>query len=318
MRICLLLASGAALFAQPAAQPPATKERTADTVIATVEGKNLTLGDLRKMIDADPRLLQFIQQQPQNAGQAIGQWFMLRYLAAQGEQLHLADQSPLKEQLEQARAIALFQAMTNHERDGYGVTSEQIDAYFASHRSSYEQARIKAIFVAYKPAAKQAGTSPDALADLAKRALETAHAASDRTEAEAKALAESIVKQIRAGADFLKMVAQYSDDEGSKAQGGDFDTIKPNSAYPEDFRKAVFALKVGDVSDPVRQPTGFYIVRVEEKKLPPISEVREPIVQQIRQDHLNEFMLNLTNRFKPEVKDPEFFARPGPILSGAK
>src|SRR5438477_4018773 len=103
MRICLLLAASAALFAQL----PATQERTPDSVVATVEGKNVTLGDVHKMIDADPRLQQFIQQNPQAASQAIGQVFMLKYLAAQGELLHLGDQSPLKEQLEQARAIAL-------------------------------------------------------------------------------------------------------------------------------------------------------------------------------------------------------------------
>jgi len=314
MRIFVLLAASAAALL---AQLPVTQERSADSVIATVEGKPVTLGDVRKMMDADPRLFQFIQQKPEQAAQAIGQVYMLKYLSAEGEKLHLADQSPLKEQLEQARNIALFQAMTNRERDGYSVSSEQIDAYFARNRSNYEQARIKAIFIAYKPATAQAGTSAEALADQAKRALQAAHSP-DRSEAQAKELAESIVKQIRAGTDFLKMVTEYSDDEGSKLQGGDFDTIRPNSAYPEDFRKAVFALKVGEVSDPVRQPTGFYIVRVEEKKLPPVSELREPIVQQIRQDHLNEFMINLTNRFRPEIKDPEFFARPGAILSGSK
>ena len=49
-----------------------------------------------------------------------------------------------------------------------------------------------------------------------------------------------------------------------------------------------------------------------------IEEVREPIVQQIRQDHLNEFMMNLQNRFRPEIKDPEFFARPSAILNGTQ
>src|SRR5947207_5594881 len=161
MRICLFLAATAALFAQL----PPTQERTADTVVATVEGKNVTLGDVRKMIDADPRLLQFIQQKPEAATQAIGQVFMLKYLAAQGEQLHLADQSPLKEQLEQARNIALFQAMTNRERDGYSVSSEQIDAYFARNRAAYEQARIKVIFVGFKPATAQAGTSAESVAE---------------------------------------------------------------------------------------------------------------------------------------------------------
>ena len=315
MRTCLLLAVAAArLFAQlPAVGQE--KERTADSVVATVEGKNLTLGDIRKMLEADPRLAQFMQKDVQTA---ISQVFVLKYLAAEGEKQKLADQSPLKEQIEQARALAIGGAMLNRERDYYPVSSEQIDAYFERNRSNYEQARVKAIFIGYKPAVAQVGTSADALADAAKRAVDAQHAPNGRTEAEAKALAESVVKQIRGGADFVKMVQQYSDDEASKAQAGEFDWVKPNSAYPEEFRKAVFALKVNEVSDPVRQPTGFYIVRVEEKKVPPVSEVREPIVQQLRQDHLNEFMINLQNRYRPAIQDPEFFARPGAILSGSK
>ena len=314
MRFVLLQAALAvSLLAQ--APPSAGPERTNDTVLGTVEGQPVTLGDVRKMLDADPRLMQFLQQNAQNA---IAQVFMLKRLAADGEKLKLAEQSPLKEQLEQVRASAVASAMVNRERDGYPVSSEQIDAYFLRNRSNYEQAHIKAIFIAYKPAVAAKGTTPEDVAEAAKRALQAANSPKDRTEAAARMLAETVVKQIRAGADFAKMVEQYSDDDASKAQGGEFDWVKPNSAYPEDFRRAVFALKVGEISDPVKQPTGFYIVRVEEKKVPPIGEVREPIVQQLRQDHLNEYMINLTNRFRPVIQDAEFFARPGAILSGAK
>src|SRR5258708_979582 len=145
----LVAASAAAIFAQL----PVTKERSADTVIATVEGHNVTIADVRKMIEIDPRLGQFLQQTPQAAAQAIGQVFMLKYLSAQGELLHLADQSPLKEQLEQARAIALFQAMTNRERDGFSVTSEMIDAYFGRNRAAYEQPPTNSPFhLLYPPA----------------------------------------------------------------------------------------------------------------------------------------------------------------------
>jgi peptidyl-prolyl cis-trans isomerase C len=317
MRILLVSAAlVASLYAQtPLAPPSQAKERTDDTVVATVEGKPVTLGEVRKMVQADPRLMQFMQQ---NAQSAIAQVFMLKYLAAEGDKLKLAEQSPLKEQLEQARAAAVASAMVNRERDGYAVTSEQIEAYFQRNRANYEEAHIKAVFIAYKPSTAVKGTTPEDVAEAARRSLQAAHSPKDRTEAEAKALAESVVKQIREGADFAKMVQQYSDDEASKSQGGEFDWVKPNSAFPEEIRKAVFSLKVGEVSDPVKQPTGFYILRLEEKRVPPISQVTSQIVQQLRQDHLNEFMTNLTNRFRPAIQDPEFFARPAAILGEAK
>ena len=63
-----------------------------------------------------------------------------------------------------------------------------------------------------------------------------------RTEADARKLAEDLVKQIRGGADFGKLVAQYSEDPTSKAAGGDFGMVNLNSSYSADVKKAVLAL----------------------------------------------------------------------------
>ena len=94
--------------------------------------------------------------------------------------------------------------------------------------------------------------------------------------------------------------------------------IKPNSSFPEALRKAVFAMKPGEVSDPVKSGSAFYVIRLEEKVMPPIAEVREEIIQAVRQAHLNEFFTELNNRFKPVVKNADFFARPGVALGGAR
>ena len=87
-----------------------------------------------------------------------------------------------------------------------------------------------------------------------------------------------IVTQLRGGADFAKLAEQYSEDAASKAAGGDFGVIKASSDYPAELKSAVFALKPGEISEPIRQPTAFYIVRLEEKGPQPVDEIREPIV----------------------------------------
>lgn len=313
MKVCLLLAALAAtLCAQVPGVDPA-KEPSPDTVVAKVDGRDVTLAELRGIIaSAPPQFAQQFQQDPQAA---LMNYFTLKFLAVEGEKRKLGEQSPIKEQLELLRADMLAGAMVNQERDGYPVSVEQIDAYYQRNRSSYEQARIRVIFIGYKPsqAPAAAGTSAKALEEAAKQALQAAHPPNERSEAEARALAADIADKIRNGAGFDKMVEQYSDDASSKASHGDFGVVKHDSAYPEDLRKAVFALKQGQISDPVRQPTGFYIIRVEEITLTPIDEVRPAIVQSIRQDHLNEYLTGLNTRFRPVIQDPTIFLRPGAV-----
>jgi parvulin-like peptidyl-prolyl isomerase len=128
-----------------------------------------------------------------------------------------------------------------------------------------------------------------------------------RSEADARKLAVDLVKQLREGADFAALVTKYSDDKDSKANGGDFGTVKFNSPYPEDLKRTVFALKPGEVGDPVRQATAFYIIRVEEKSVQPLAEVREAIILDIRNDYVRKLLADLQKKFEPVIEKPEFF-----------
>jgi parvulin-like peptidyl-prolyl isomerase len=75
------------------------------------------------------------------------------------------------------------------------------------------------------------------------------------------------------------------------------------------------ALKKGEVSDPIRQSNGFYFIQLEERTAQPMDEVSEPIIQEIRQSHLNDWMNAMNGRFKPAVKNQDFFLKPDAFLS---
>ena len=311
MKTILLLAAAAAMFAQAPnlLQNGGATPLPPDTIVAAVDGHDVSIAEIQTVIAAfgDPRLVQAFQQNP---AAALQQVFTMRYLAEEGEKQKLAERSPLKEQLEILRQNIVAQAMLNQERDGFPVTSEQIDAFYARNQSRYEQAKIKVIQIAFKTGAPT-GTTPEDLKRAAEQALNAAHGTGpQRTEAEAQALSVEIVTKLKEGADFVKLVAEYSDDPQSKAMEGDFLPIKANSSYPEDLKKAIFALRPGQLSDPVRQPGSFYIIRLEEKILQPIDQVREPIIQEIRQTHLGDVMNSLAKRFTPTIKNPQFFAQP--------
>jgi peptidyl-prolyl cis-trans isomerase SurA len=83
-------------------------------------------------------------------------------------------------------------------------------------------------------------------------------AAKDRT----KAQADSIVLELRRGADFATAARRFSQDPGSKEQGGSLNWFRRGVMVPE-FEKVAFSLKPGIVSDPVESPFGYHIIQVE-------------------------------------------------------
>lgn len=286
---------------------PAAPGVPASTVVLKIDGKELTAGELREMLANLPAdFAKFYQQNPKNA---IEQLYVMRYLAQEAQKEKLDQQSPMKEQLEVVRDNALASAMLSYEHNHYAVTDEMVKDYYDHNPDKFQQFKIKGIYIAFKPAALPASAS---IEDRARAASEAASGRTQRPEAEARTLAEDLAKQLRGGADLAKLVAQYSDDPQSKAAGGDLGTVSLTSGQPPEVKRAVMALKPGDVTGPVRLFSGFYVVRVEDKTTPPVTAVYEPIIQEIRQAHLNEWFAAIRARFTALVEDPQFFARPQP------
>ena len=293
------------------AQAPAVDPQK---VVAVVAGKDITAGDVLKMLSTfNAQSVQAFQQNPQGF---VSQYFMMVHLADEAEKAKLLEKSPYKEQFENFRLQIQAQARLNEENNGFPVTPEMIESYYKLHSAQYEQAKIKVISIAYSGQVIPSGTGPAALEAAARGAL--AAAQTKRSEAEARTLAENIVKQLRAGGDFAKLAEQYSEDPVSKASGGDFGVIKAVSEYPPELKSAVFALKPGEIAEPLRQPTAFYVIRLEEKGTQPVDEVREPIVQVLRNDHMNQWMKEMNASYQATIKDPDFFKTFGtPALPGA-
>jgi len=333
MKTCFLMAAlAAAASAQllppglpgagPGAAAPAADLKP-DTVVATVAGMSITVDDVRQMLDNSPQAFkQAFQKDPL---QAIDSEFVLRFLAAEGEKAHLADQSPLKEELEAVyklvRQQVLANQMVNEEYNHFEVTGEAIDEFYQKNQARWAEAKIKIIMLAFKPGAPGAAKEePKDIDEKLKQdiedAVQNAHSPNNRTQEQALVLAKDLVAQLRKGADFGKLVTQYSDDAESKASAGDFGTpIKASSSFAQDLKKVVFDMKPGDISDPVQQGNGYYIIRLEEKTVLPINDVRSQIVKEIRDAHQDEFLRGLNKRFTPQVQRPDFFAQPGRYLS---
>jgi peptidyl-prolyl cis-trans isomerase SurA len=81
-----------------------------------------------------------------------------------------------------------------------------------------------------------------------------------RTAARAKA--DSILLELRRGADFATAAKRFSQDPGSKDQGGELNWFRRGVMVPE-FERVAFNQKPGVVSDPVQSPFGYHLIQVE-------------------------------------------------------
>jgi parvulin-like peptidyl-prolyl isomerase len=81
----------------------------------------------------------------------------------------------------------------------------------------------------------------------------------------ARQKAEDLLKRVRAGEDFAALAKEFSEDPGSRAQGGDLGWFSRGEMVKE-FEDAAFALKEGEVSGIVESPFGYHIIKVEEHR----------------------------------------------------
>jgi hypothetical protein len=277
-----------------------------DTVVAkTSDGRSITAGEIRFLLEAgDPQSISMARNNPDLF---LGSVFFNKYLAGEAEKEHLAEQSPLKEQLAFIINRFLAGAMVNRIREQYTVPEEAIAEFYKINQSRYEQAWIKVLAIGFCPTVATTGTTPEEIEKAARDAVGAAHCTSKRTEAQAHEIALGLVGRIRGGTDFVKLVAQYSDDPDSKATEGDFGLVTRDNSFKQEIKEATFALKEGEASNPIRSGNYFYIIKIKEKTVQPLSTVHEKIVQDLKQKHFTDWLEETNKRFKPVIERPDFF-----------
>ncbi|NOT06753.1 MAG: hypothetical protein HOP28_00970 [Gemmatimonadales bacterium] len=83
-------------------------------------------------------------------------------------------------------------------------------------------------------------------------------------KARALTLADSILQEVRKGADFAAAARRFSMDPGSKDQGGSLGWMRRGTPNIDSrFEEAAFSLRPGVVSDPVESSFGYHLIQVE-------------------------------------------------------
>ena len=104
--------------------------------------------------------------------------------------------------------------------------------------------------------------------------------------------AQQVLDQLREGADFAEMVERYSEDPGSKSQGGRFDkwfSLGERGVEPRYTGGAFEIGEIGAYSDLVETQFGVHIIRldeVREEHYRPFDEVRGEIVRSLKNEYI--------------------------------
>ena len=276
--------------AQVAAAPPSgLPDLPEQTVIAVFDdGTKLTMGEYKNIYAILPPNGQ--QGAVRDRKAFLEQWALLRKLAAAAQKEKLDQASPTREALEYYRLNVLSQAAINDQVMNTVPEPEAIDKYYESNKERYKQVKVKAIYITFskEPVSKLVGGKPLL------------------SEDEAKARIRKLLSEIRSGADFVKLARENSDDDASRDKDGDFATLRPTDNIPDAIKSAVFALKPGEVSEPVEQPNGFYLLRAEEISYRPAAEVRGEMIENMKQEHFRQWMQQMHDSVKVQFPSAEF------------
>ncbi|MBW3493866.1 peptidylprolyl isomerase PrsA [Bacillus sp. FDAARGOS_1420] len=109
--------------------------------------------------------------------------------------------------------------------------------------------------------------------------------------------AKEVKEKINNGEDFTALANQYSEDTGSKEQGGEIAGFAPGQTVKE-FEEAAYKLDAGQVSEPIKTSYGYHIIKVTDKKeLKPFDEVKDTIRKDLEQQRLQD----ATGKWKQQV-----------------
>lgn len=182
------------------------------------------------------------------------------------------------------RQVKFFLITEQQAQSKVTVSPEEIEKYYRDNDAAYrvpDRVRVRHILI------KMPTAGPDGKVDP--KAVDAA-----------RAKAEDVLKQVKAGGDFAELAKKYSEDKGSTQnpgtaeKGGEIGWIvKGQTEAP--FESVAFSMNKGQTSDLVQTSYGFSIVQTEDKETAhkkPLSEVKDDIEIALKQQKAAEWLQN--------------------------
>jgi len=165
------------------------------------------------------------------------------------------------------------------------VTEEEAKEYYENNKQQFANPeQVRASHILIKPDTSDPNIDPNQ-ADL-----------------QAKQKAETLLKQIKEGADFAELAKTNSDCPSSRG-GGDLGFFSKGKMVPA-FEEAAFALDVNEVSDVVKTRFGYHIIKKTDQKeasTTSFEEAKETIIEQLKNQKKTQLARDYINKLKGEA-----------------
>lgn len=193
----------------------------------------------------------------------------------------------------QSRDISYVVLPSAKIRESITLEDTEIQSYYDANQQSFtseEQIAVDYINLSVGDLAKDVSISEDQVRKQYEQNLssfvatperQAAHILIENNDADKIRL---ISEKLAAGEDFAKLAQEYSDDLGSKEQGGDLGFTK-GDAFPAEFEAALGALKVSEVSPAVKTDAGTHFIKLLAEKgsePPEFEEQKASIEEQLK------------------------------------
>jgi peptidyl-prolyl cis-trans isomerase C len=205
--------------------------------VATVNGQPISKAAFEEALAGLPPQMQERMSTPEGKASLLDDLITQEVLVQEAKKLGVEKDPAVKSRLEETRRQILVQAVIEKIAESE-VTDDKAKAYYQSHKDEFKQVRASHIVVDTEDQAK----------DVKKRA---------------------------AGGDFAALAKELSTDPSAKENGGDLGYFRKDQMV-KPFADKAFAMKVGEVSDPVHTEFGYHIIKLAEIKDPESIDKLDP------------------------------------------
>jgi foldase protein PrsA len=255
---------------------------------AVVKGKKITVEEVQKAVDDFVATDAFRQQAAQGDETAIKRGFEQGYLSQliqravlepEAEERGVAvSDADVEERMAQIAADFPSQSAFEEAVKEQGLTLAQLEELVFDQLL---QERLRA-----EVTAEFAPTEAELLANYEENSSDFTQTRAQHILVNERSLAAELAERLQAASRkkveplFDRLARQHSTDEGNANQGGDLGFASRGDFVPA-FDRAMAALEIGEVSDPVRTEFGFHVIRVIDRRVQPFEEVRDQIESEI-------------------------------------
>ena len=206
------------------------------------------------------------------------------------------------------------------------LSDSDVNAYYDEHASEFmspEQVVLEYVELQKDSFFDQVEVSDDDLQPLYESEIanlaeqrQAAHILLEVTDKlsdnEAKAQIEAIAQRLVKGEDFAVLAKELSNDPGSADKGGDLGYAAPG-VYDPAFEEALYALKQGEVSAPVRTQFGWHLIKllgVQAPEVPSLASLKDKLVTDLKAQQVEQRFVEVSKELEDSAFEASDLAQP--------